>query len=116
MRYSAGAGSILRWLARRPGFTITAVVTLALGVGANVGLFSVVRPVVLAPLPYPDADRLVQVWESDVRRPVRSFSPADFLDLRERSGSFQDLAAWDGSEVTLDGGDRAVLIRAVSVS
>ena len=116
MRVATGAGSILRGLARRPGFTVTAVVTLALGVGANVGLFSVVRPVVLAPLPYPDADRLVQVWESDARRPVRSFSPADFLDLRERAGSFQELAAWDGSEVTLDGGDRALRVRGASVS
>ena len=116
MGYGGGAGTILRGLARRPGFTATAIGTLALGIGANVGLFSVVRSVILAPLPFPDSDRLVQVWESDVHRPVRSLSPADFLDLKERTGTLQDLAAWDESDATLDGVDRALRIRAASVS
>src|ERR671923_287052 len=59
----------LRMLSRSPGFTAVAVLTLALGIGANTAIFSMFEGVVLAPLPYRDAERIVTVWQSDPRAP-----------------------------------------------
>lgn len=86
----------VRRLVRTPGFTIMAVVTLALGIGANTAIFSVVNTVLLRPVPYPGLDRLMVLWETD--RTSGTFrEPAavqNFLDLRERSESFSELAAF----------------------
>ena len=73
-----------RFLARRPGFAAAAVATLALGIGANTAIFSLVDGVVLKRLPYRDADRLVRLWSANPRGIARNaISPADFFDLRD---------------------------------
>jgi predicted permease len=83
-----------RGLMKNPGFTLTAVLTLALGVGANTAIFSVINALLLRPLPFADADRLVVIWETqpDVRGPVGTYP--DFLDWRAEAQSFQGMAAY----------------------
>lgn len=95
----------LRMLRRSPGFTAAAVVTLALGIGANSAVFSVVNAVLLRPLPYPEADRLFMLFQfheqDDVGR-TRT-APLDFLDWQQRSRSFSAMAAHTGTGFTLTG-------------
>src|SRR4029077_1403872 len=83
----------LRLLRRSPGFTTVAVTTLAIGVGANTAIFSVVYAVLLAPMPYPNPDQLVMVW-SKVQGNNNSVSAGDFLDWRQQNSTFQDVIAW----------------------
>lgn len=83
-----------RVLLRKPGFAITAIVTLALGIGANAAIFSVVYGVLLHPLPYREPERVVTLWETDARQPgERLFvSAASFFAWRERaSGALESL-------------------------
>ena len=84
-----------RGLRRWPGFAAAVVATLALGIGGNVALFSVVDGVLLRPLPYPDPDRMVIVWENDRLRGTdrEGASAPDYLDLVEQSRSFETMAA-----------------------
>jgi putative ABC transport system permease protein len=108
-----------RMLRRAPGFTAVAVVTMALGIGANTAIFSVVDGVLLRPAPFRDIDRLAVVWETD-RNSGTTREPAsvpDFLDFRARSTRFEALAALAGAEVNLapDGGD-PVRLAAMSVT
>jgi putative ABC transport system permease protein len=85
----------MRGLFKRPGFTLIAVVTLALGIGANVAIFSVVNAVLLRPLPYRDSNRIVTLWQNNVKAgvPRNDVSPANFLDWRDQSHSFESMAA-----------------------
>ena len=83
----------LRLLRRSPGFTAIAVATLAIGIGANTAIFSVIYAVLLAPMPYPHPEQLVMVW-SKVRGSDNSVSAGDFLDWRQQNKTFQDLVAW----------------------
>jgi putative ABC transport system permease protein len=83
----------VRGLVKRPGFTIVALVTLALGIGANTAIFSVLNAVVLRPLPYAEPDRLVTVWETGAGNDKRSVAPANFVDWRDQNTSFSSLAA-----------------------
>ena len=83
-----------RTLLKNLGFTTTAVLTLALGIGATTAIFSVVYAV-FEPMPYPKPDQLVMVW-SRIQGEKNSVSPGDFLDWKRRSASFQDLNAWGG--------------------
>ena len=80
----------LRQLARRPFFSIAIVLTLAIGIGPNVAIFSVLKAIVIEPLPYPEPDRLVHVWETDIDgRWNQPFTYPDFRDVREQSESFE---------------------------
>jgi putative ABC transport system permease protein len=84
-----------RLLARAPGFTAVAVAALAIGIGANTAIFSVVNTLILQPLPYHDAERLAVVWEHNVPRDRKNnvISPANFLHWREMNQSFEEMAA-----------------------
>jgi predicted permease len=89
-----------RVLIRRPGFMAMAVVTLALGIGANSAVFSVIDALVLTPLPYEEPDRLVSVWEQSASgRPNRVAEP-NYLDWRERTRTLEGLAAYRGPWLT----------------
>jgi len=83
----------IRALWKNPGFAIVIVLTLALGIGANTAIFSVVRAVVLAPLPYPQPDRLVVVWENRPNVKTLGTSYPDFLDWQRNARSFGEMAA-----------------------
>src|ERR1700732_4027762 len=91
----------LRQLRKSPGFTSVAVVTLALGIGANTGIFSVVEGVVLAPLRYFEPDRLVMVWENNPRFPRVWDSYPNFQDWQRSARSFQQMAAFRQQGVDL---------------
>jgi predicted permease len=95
----------LRLLVREPGFTLVAVLTLTLGIGANVAVFAVVNAALLRPLPYPDADRLVLLHHRDRRTGITKefVAMGDFVDLRARQGSFESLAAYGGGRGTIFG-------------
>jgi len=95
----------VRLLLKNPGFTIVAVVALALGIGANSAIFSVVNTVVLRPFPYKNPDQLVVVWEdaTQVGFPRNTPSPANFLDWRQQATVFQDLGAMAPRSFNLTG-------------
>ena len=84
----------VRMIARRPALSAIIVVTLALGIGANTAIFSLVNTVLLRPLPYPEPDRLVSVWEQQLERGTmtRPIRPANFFDWKDRVRSFEDIA------------------------
>ena len=103
----------VRLIARRPALSGIIVATLALGIGANTAIFSLVNTVLLRPVPYPDAERLVQVWEQHLPRGFRTLPvrPANFFEWKGRTASFEDIA-WsrDGIfNVTGDGEPESVL-------
>lgn len=93
----------LRRLGRTPGFTAATLVTLALGIGANTAIFSVINGVLLKPLPFPEPDRLIGVWQSapGVNIPDLNASLADYLTYREDSRTFADVALWGGRAFTV---------------
>ena len=86
----------LRSLAARPAFSATVIATLALGIGANTAIFSVVNAALLRPLPFRDADRLVLIWSEKPASgyPQLPLSLPNFLDVRRRARSFDDMAVW----------------------
>jgi len=87
----------VRGLRQNPGFTLTVVAMLALGIGANTTIFSVVRAVMLKPLPYKEPGRLVRLWESSPERGSLEFqvSAPNFRDWQSRQSVFEELAALD---------------------
>ncbi len=91
----------LRLLARNPGFTAIAVLTLGLGIGANTAIFSVVYGTLLEPMPYHDPDQLVMVWSKPRPDGRNSVAAGDFIDWRAQSTVFQGLHAWAGRTVSL---------------
>src|SRR5262249_28052520 len=91
----------LRMLVKKPTFTLVAVLTLALGVGANTAIFSIVNAVLLRSLPYPDPDRLVRIFFNEPGVGLRDvrFSKPELDDLQSRSGVFEDVTPiLEGSE------------------
>ncbi|PYT79765.1 MAG: hypothetical protein DMG40_15590 [Acidobacteria bacterium] len=108
----------LRMLRKNPGFAATAILTLALGIGANTAIFSVVNTVLLRPLPYKDADRLVTVWGYNRARGYDTdfVSPLDFADWRSQNHVFEGMAASTDVQYTLtgEGEPRAIIAYAFS--
>ena len=100
----------LRTLWKTPGFTLTAIAALAIGIGANTAIFTVVKGVLLSPLPYADSQDLVMVWDSKPSRgwPKFAVSPGNFLDRRSQSRSFEQLVAFHDTSVVDAGGTEPV--------
>src|SRR6266404_3905412 len=115
MRYS------FRTLAKNPGFTAIAVITLALGIGANTAIFSVVNTVLLRPLPFTEPERLVDIWHTPPQAsfpgiPIFSVSPANFLDWRTRSQAFEGMSAYGFGRYTLTGTGHPEAVRMVAAT
>jgi len=96
----------VRMLRRNPGFAAVAILTLAIGIGANIVIFSVVNGILLKPLPFPDSHRVVTIWETDANRNVTrgTASAAEFLDWRDMNHVFQELSGWRALYFTITGG------------
>jgi predicted permease len=94
-----------RRLARSPRFTVVAVVTLAVAIGANAAMFGVVNGVLLKPLPYPEADRFVGVWQSAPSLNIQdlNIAPSNYFVFREQSASFQDIGMYNGAQFGVTG-------------
>ena len=108
----------VRLLRREPSFTFVAIAALALGIGANTAIFSVVDAVLWRPLPYADADRIMSLAEQRPRegRQYGPVSPADFFDWRRDATSFAAMAAWNSGAVNLTGVGEPERIRTLGVS
>ena len=108
----------LRLSIAQPGITILAVITLALGIGANSAIFSAINAVLLRPLPYPDSDRLVMLFEKRAREGVVDVpvAPADFLDWEGRQQSFEAIAAMTVAAADLTGSGEPVRLFGGAVS
>ncbi len=109
-------GYAVRRLLLAPAFTFIAVATLALGIGANSAIFSIVYAVLLKPLPFPVPERLVQLYQVSQGRNVPYFSPQNFLDTQAEAKSFEDIAAVDGGGVTLTGHGAPAVLNGAEVS
>ena len=106
-----------RRLLKQPALTLVIVLTLALGIGANTAIFSVVNAVLLNPLPFPDPDELLRVRSTDEqRRRILSASYPDYLDWRARNETFENLAAFSTQSLTMTGQGPAEVIDAEMVS
>jgi putative ABC transport system permease protein len=96
---------VARRLSRSPMFTAITLLTLAIGIGANAAIFSVINGVLIKPLPYPDADRLVALWQTakGLSIPEINASPATYLTYREEGRAFTDSGIWQGQTATVTG-------------
>ena len=106
----------IRNLAMQRGFTPIAVLTLAAGIGANSAMFSVVRGVLLAPLPYSRADEIYRIFLTTHEYPKFPFNPADFQDYRERNRVFESMAVFSEQDLELSDPDRPERLAALRVS
>jgi putative ABC transport system permease protein len=108
----------LRMLRRTPGFTITAVAALALGIGANTAIFSVVNAVLLKPLPYPEPDRIVQLMNVTPQGSFAGASVPKYNVWHAQTQALEDVAAYDngGPGVNIGGGDRPEQVKGIHVS
>ena len=97
----------LRLCLRTPGFTIVAVLALAIGIGANTAIFTIVNAVLIERLPYRDPSRLVVLWESSSRRPGRpnTVGPGNYLRWRVRANAFEEMAGVVDMRINLTGVD-----------
>ncbi|MCZ6726337.1 MAG: ABC transporter permease, partial [Acidobacteria bacterium] len=106
----------LRTLRKSPGFTAVAILTLALGIGASAAIFSIIDGVMLRPLPYPEPERMVQVWEHNDAFGRLGGAWANFLDWREESRSFEAIASYRGGIETVLGGEEPIRAGVTPVS
>jgi putative ABC transport system permease protein len=105
-----------RMLRRSPGFAFAAIFALAVGIGANTAIFSLVEAVVLRPLPYPDPGRIVMVWAFTAKKGDDTVEPAELAGWRREARSFASLAAFFGHSFTLTGGEAPEKIDGASVT
>ena len=112
LRYAA------RLLKKSPAFTIVAVLTLALGIGANTAIFSVVNAVLLNPLPFSEPDRLLALWEeaSSIGFPQNNAAVANYLDWQNRNTTFEDIAAYSYGEYNLTGAGEPIKLQAAQAT
>ncbi|HZS07626.1 MAG TPA: ABC transporter permease [Blastocatellia bacterium] len=106
----------LRMLLRQPGFTLIAIITLALGIGANTAIFSVVNGVLLRPLPYEEPDRLVLVNETATNFGEMSISYPNFTDWRAQNHVFEKIGVWNRENYNLTGSGEVERLRAAQMS
>jgi putative ABC transport system permease protein len=106
----------LRQLRKSPGFTLIAVITLALCIGANTAIFSVVNAVLLRPLPYPHSEQLVRVFGSQPQLALAPSSPANFLEWKEENQVFERIGTYVGQGFNLLGGDKPERVIGARVS
>src|SRR5262245_22297304 len=109
---------VVRRLLKAPTFTLVAVTTLALGIGANTAIFSVVRGVLLRPLPFPEPDRLVGVWLAapSIGLPDLTLSPSFYLINREEGRVFEEIGLWTGGAVSVTGVGEPERVRTLQVT
>jgi putative ABC transport system permease protein len=106
-----------RSLLRSPGFTLLAIVTLGLGIGANTAMFSVVNSIILKPLPYPQSDQLQRLDRVTPQNPQGRVSPADYLDLRREMDAYGEIGAYSLGDTSLsEPGQPAEVVRALRIS
>src|SRR2546423_8988561 len=105
-----------RILTKHRGFTTAAVLTVALGIGANTAIFTIVDTVVFRPLPYKDPGRLIKIWGTTVAHPADDVSFADFVDIRDQNHLFEAVAADDGEGVTIVHGGARESVNAAFVT
>src|SRR5262245_21318549 len=105
-----------RFLRRSPGFSIAVALTLALGIGLTTAVFSVVRAVLLKPLPYPAAERLVWTGESTGKVSGISVTWVNYLRWRDSNRSFEDMAAFQYTGLTLTGRGEAIMASGLQVT
>ena len=101
----------LRMLGRNPGMTITILLTVALGIGANTAIFTVDYATLLAPLPFPQPDQLVMVW-SKIQANRNGVSAGDFTDWKQQNTVFSDINAWSGTSFNIATKDQPQYLQA----
>src|SRR5712671_467707 len=106
----------IRTLVKSPGFTAVAVITLALGIGANTAIFSVVNAVLLRPLPYPESQRLVWLSERSPNFPTMSVSYPNFIDWRAQQSVFEQIGVYNWGSYNLTGRGEARRLTGVRIS
>jgi len=111
LRYAA------RQLTRQPVFTFVVVLTLALGIGANVAIFSALKGLILRPIPYPEPDRIVALWETETgHRYYMPFTGPDYFDMVEQNSSFEEIGVYTFRWLNLVAGDEPERIRGSAVT
>src|SRR5687768_13242387 len=106
----------LRALLRAPGFTAVSIATLALAIGACTAIYSVVHGVLLQPLPYPEPDRIVQVWQSGEKGGQNQFSDPNFEDVRDNARLLGPVAQYSQGNVMVLAGDQPLRVSYSTIS
>src|SRR5277367_224842 len=106
----------IRTLAKAPGFATIVVLTMALGIGANSAIFSVIEGVLLRPLPYPQPDRLVRIYFNSDTQPKFPLNPYDFRDFRSRNHTFESMSAINRHDMPLSGAGEPIRLHAFVVT
>src|SRR5215510_16549014 len=107
-----------RRLVRAPMFTAVTLVTIAVTIGAHIAVFSVIHGVLFKPLPYPDPDQLVSVWQAalGLNLPKFEISAAEYFIFREENRTFQDFGLWSGGSVSVTGLAEPEQVRSIFVT